>query len=359
MAILRIVIAFTLFTAMSSSDAALNYGLYKWGKDFKTLDETVFQINNMPAPGNQGRMGICFAVTAATLIDEANCRSNKTENCSAQPDDKRVSPLDLSRYSRDLPNSVDYTDRFNYEGVIEGGSPAMVLRNALGSGSMAKASCVPYEKIMLTEGKTVIESQQLSDAKIKDLKKVWETFNAAKTNDQESQHALAEKLVKDFQLTVSPQEAFDALSEKTLGGYLDRVLIPDACWDAKNQVGFKGRWKLEIFPELGHTTDYDALLQKIKSLITAGRPLAISFCAQDKLKAKSIKGCGDLSHSVVISGFKVVCNKDNVCHQMFKVLNSWGAQWQTENDDGWADAKMLLDRTFYGEQAITWLEEKT
>ena len=72
-------------------------------------------------------------------------------------------------------------------------------------------------------------------------------------------------------------------------------------------------------------------------------------------------------HSVVISGYKKVCTKDSkpVCKDVFKIHNSWGAEWQRMNNDGWVDADAFTQNTSkdnkgdkyrYPSASVIWLE---
>ena len=52
----------------------------------------------------------------------------------------------------------------------------------------------------------------------------------------------------------------------------------------------------------------------------------------------------NIGHSVVICGYKKVINiKTKEIIELFKIHNSWGEKWQKENNNGWCNAKNLLE----------------
>ncbi|VFS56335.1 Uncharacterised protein [Raoultella planticola] len=55
---------------------------------------------------------------------------------------------------------------------------------------------------------------------------------------------------------------------------------------------------------------------------------------------------------------KTLCDKKNQCLDVLKVINSWGDSWQKEVNDGWVQAKPLLDSTHYAEYMMGWLSDK-
>ncbi|MBD8081304.1 hypothetical protein [Chryseobacterium caseinilyticum] len=82
--------------------------------------------------------------------------------------------------------------------------------------------------------------------------------------------------------------------------------------------------------------------QVIKGL-KQGRPVLFPYlCISGNTGDKCNEG-----HSLVISGYKKVCesDKNTNCKDVFKLHNSWGAEWQKVNNDGWVDADALTKNT--------------
>jgi hypothetical protein len=183
---------------------------------------------------------------------------------------------------------------------------------------------------------------------------------------------------KDFEIKASSQEILAAFGQDSFAMFLDKMLIPEHCRE-KQLSSIKPGYKVATFPKEKlppGEESYNATLEQIKSVLgTQKVPIGLSFCAQaGKLTKKSMDDCrpkdekGTTSvaggtHSLVISGYRKVCKKgkpetsDN-CYDAVQVQNSWGIDWQQSNQDGWVDAKELLQRSFYEPAALTWLESK-
>ncbi len=366
---LPLLVATPLFWSL---DGFAGYGLNPFGAEFKPQASSVIAVTNMPRVRTQDTIGICYAFVASTLIDQANCVQKNVSDCSAVSDNDKVSPLDMSRYSQKLDDNADESDRFNYEGLSDGGSEVLALYNAaFRAQSIVRESCAPFDQVV---GR-LQDPHEAQQAELAMWKKFKDSYDAFKTKQKgcaqcalEFATATANDIKQNYNIKASNEEILKAFSEDTYGKFLDKLLVPDACWDFKNQTSLKGNWKLGLYPDAGKKSNYDSTIDKIKEVLGKKHPLSIGFCTQTPLKAKSMSDCGDQSkkgdmavgegHSVVIKGYRRVCNSANKCYDAVQVQNSWGQSWQDANDDGWVNAKDLLDRSFYEQQSISWLEEK-
>ncbi|MDG0817303.1 C1 family peptidase [Bdellovibrio svalbardensis] len=363
------VLSFSLLGSVTSFAA---YGLNPFGPEFKPQADTVIAVTNMPRVRSQDTFGICYAFVASTLIDEANCVQNKVSDCSSVSDNDKVSPLDMSRYSQKLSDGTDDTDRFNYEGLTEGGSESFALFNAaFRAQSITRESCAPFDQVV-GKVKDPAEAQQLEIAMWTKFKDSYDAYKKKKEGCAqcalEFATATANDIKQDYGLKASNQDILKAFSEDSYGKFLDKILIPDNCWDLKNQTTLKGAWTQNIYPEKGQKSNYASAISKIKEVLTQKRPLSLGFCTQTPLKAKTMADCGvksktgklekGESHAIVIKGYRRVCNSANKCYDALQIQNSWGESWQNSNDDGWVDAKELLDRSFYETQSMTWLTQQ-
>jgi len=115
-------------------------------------------------------------------------------------------------------------------------------------------------------------------------------------------------------------------------------------------------------------TNYEGLLNKIKSKLIQEFPVILSFCAREIYDAEEYKAdfyekkysyCSGEGHAVVVHGYKQICDSKNVCRDTLRIQNSWGQSWQDHNSNGWVDAQTLLDRTSYVRpQIAVWIEVK-
>ncbi|MBV2168032.1 MAG: hypothetical protein KUL82_04915 [Bdellovibrio sp.] len=353
-----------------SEGALAAYGMRTFSSEYKPVANSVVQVTNMPRVRSQDSFGICYAFAASVLYDEANCAAKNVADCSAVPDQEKVSPLDMARFSVKVDGGQDSTDRFNYEGLREGGVAALALYNSLEVQMNAKESCAPFDQVV-SKTKDPVEAQKIEMAMWKRFQDSYEAYKR-KTRDcvecgLEYARDKAQELKDNFKLKATNQEILQAFAQESYAKFLDKMLVPEECWDFKNSLSLKGSWRLGIYPENNEKTNYDKMLAKVKEVLSQKRPLAISFCTQEPLQAKNQKACAEAKdtvgnivgagHEVVIKGYRRVCNAKNKCYDALQVQNSWGESWQNANDDGWIDAKELLDRTFYEGQSLTWLQK--
>lgn len=344
-------------------------GLDVISKDFKPQENSVIQVSNMPRVRSQDSAGICYSFVAASLIDEANCSSQKINDCTAVSDEQKVSALDISRFSKVLDSESDTTDRFNYEGLgLEGGATVFTLENALQSGSIAKESCAPFDQLVsnMSDPAKAIEIEKATWKRFEDAYKTYQKKTKSCMDcGLEYATAVGAQIKEEFKLKATNTDILDAFAQDTYSKFLDKLLVPDKCWDLKNQTSLKGNWTHKAYPEPNVKSNYDEYIKKIKEVLTKKRPLGIGFCTQTPLTASSIASCGKMKngkvisgegHAVIIKGYRKVCNLKNECRESLQVQNSWGQSWQNSNDDGWVDAKELISRTFYGTYSMTWLE---
>lgn len=361
-------IALILLSTFVTSFAQGAMGLDPVPRDLLKNDGGVLAVTNMPKTRSQDSFGICYSFVAATMMDEANCVANKVVDCSSVKDDERFSALDIARYSSKVPEGVSDSDRESFVGLNEGGSASLAMHRALGEFSVTEA-CAPFNQVV-SKAKDPVEAQQLEISMWKAFKDVYNSYQK-KTKEcvscgLEYATAKTQELKDNFNLKASNQEILQAFSQHTYATFLDKLLVPEGCIISDNTITVEGKWNLQQFPTKAKA-DYQSSISKIKEVLTKKRPLAFSFCAQDKVTVKSLKACGEIKdksgnvsgagHGVVIKGYRKVCRSAGDCYEALQVQNSWGEGWQNANSDGWVDAKVLLDRSFYELGALTWLEQ--
>lgn len=339
-------------------------------RDLLKDNNGVLAVDNMPKTRSQDSFGICYSFVASTLLDEAYCVKNKIADCASAGDDKRFSALDVARYGSKLPEGMSDMDRESFVGINEGGSAALTIQRSLGKASI-KEECAPFNQIV-SKVNDPLQAQKLETSTWSAFKDSYDTY-IKKTKEcadcgLEYATAKSQELKDKFNLKASNQDILEAFSQETYATFLDRLLVPDKCLDVKNMLFLDGDWDLKQFPT-EKKANYDSTILKIKEVLSKKRPIAFSFCAQDKVTVKSLKACGEIKdkngntvgagHGVVIKGYRKVCRSAGDCYEALQVQNSWGEGWQNANSDGWVDAKVLLDRSFYELGALTWLEQET
>lgn len=357
--------------------ARADYGLrrhsdIKYDSGYSLRDDSVIKLTNMPKVRSQDTFGICYAFVASTLVDEANCVAHKKENCADVASDEKASPLDITRYSRAPDDSLDSSDRESFSGLHEGGSAAYTLQNIVKAKYIIQESCAPVDQIV-AKATTPQQAQELEIAMWKTLRDSYESYQK-KTKEcvdcgLEYATGKSNDIKENFNLKVSNQEILEAFSQESYAKFLDKLLIPESCRSIDNWTVLKGRWSMKAYPAKGEKADYSSMISRIREVLQQKRPVSLSFCAQEPLLVKSQKACGEskdpsgnvsgAGHAVVVKGYREICNSKNVCRHEVQVQNSWGEGWQKSNDDGWVDAKEILDRTFYEDYSLSWLQPRS
>jgi hypothetical protein len=128
----------------------------------------------------------------------------------------------------------------------------------------------------------------------------------------------------------------------------------------KAMVYLEANYEIGYFPkteEFGKSEDrqslYEQAMDKVKDLLSRQIPLSLDYCAEPT--GNSLENC-KMAHAVVVRGYKRICSEGSDCRDALQIQNSLGQKWQDDFDDGWVDAKTLLDKTFYDKASMSWLE---
>ncbi|MFM6928487.1 MAG: hypothetical protein ACKOX6_08475 [Bdellovibrio sp.] len=328
---------------------------------YSAQSSSAVEVKNMPPVMSQDTIGICYSTAASTLLTAENCRANKVKDCSQISDKEIFSPLDLAQFGQ----SEDKQPGTFPSEIREGGAISNVTqRVAIRAGSSASEECMSLDKVLADVGGAK-EASILQDKVWKSLKEKYTTFKkkcptctadsyASGGNDQAEELG---KFVKDLNLDVkkSNQDVLAAFAQDTYEHFLYKLLYPPECLRPSRWVFFsnKGKVGVEFYPNTGKG-NYDESIKNIKSVLSAGRPLALEGICCDKAPSEH---CAE-EHAVVVSGYRKVCNQKNECRDSLKVVNSWGQGWQNKNDGGWIDARAVLDSTFYKENTLSWFVDK-
>lgn len=325
----------------------------------------------MPPLINQGSAGICYAAVASVMLNQAKCTEEGITDCKRMPDSKRFSTLDLTRFNRDLrkehsdaklnPDEIDISDRFNYEGLSlnNGSAGALILYRALRANTSIKESCAPLSQT-LSKNNNIRIARQEEMAMWEEIKATYSSYLSKGPQKSEFAKSAADHLKERYNFVASTEDIYNGFAEGSYEKFIDRLLIPDNCWDFKNFVSLKGRWEVKIFPE-STTSNFPNTIKKIKSILLQQRPISVSYCLQPTQNHNNFKSCiskddSSNGHEAVIYGYRRSCKSKNNCVDELRIQNSWGDLWQKMHNDGWVDAKKLLDRTYYERQSLSWIE---
>lgn len=345
--------------AFADNDAWAVSNKYK-GKQYR---ESV--VSNIARARSQDSIGICYSVVASVLLDSEYCRVNNVSNCKELPLNKSVSSLGMSRYGNKKDADV-YIDERMKSMDLYGGSSYMAVNAAIRIGGAPSEECISLDKVLSkigSSGEMEVAQERIWD-KLKatyfDIKK---TQCAECTSDV---YSSANEINDDLNLKepVDQSKLLSSFSKDSLDSALNSLLYPKECSDKLVPVDKK--MKMVLFPDKasplnakGKIDGFNSYMAKIKSVVGGkpAHPMVVNFCGIDNPPAKP--GCANGGHSVVIAGFREYCSDTSTknCEYELKVVNSWGESWQQSKNDGWIDARSLLDRTYYDKNSMFWLED--
>jgi hypothetical protein len=333
-----------LLSSMASGDEPGFQNIFKPLPEasYITKPGSTLLVKNMPPVYSQGGLGICHGYSSAAVLQQYLCEQDNWD-CQHLPDKNTISPLGMSTFSRPSDVSKKVNDFERYEGIDarKGGSGAVDLINGGMVGMVYSNACYNFDKFMkVHSGDEALIFKQfghLEDSyKLahRDLKKACIDCLAAEIEDR-------------FNRKVTPENIKKALDKKTFEEFLYVIFF----WDCDQVVELVPRPDTTIFPE-SRRSDYDTVIAKIREVLSSGKPINLdSICfSGDPLNCTE-------GHSVVISGYRVMClASGGDCRDALQIHNSWGQEWQDAYEGGWVDAKTLLDTTGYQPGILSWLK---
>lgn len=305
---------------------------------YKQLNSSVY---NKVVPGKEidlGRyrtqdgIGICYNFTFIKRLENL-CKT--TDHCDLGNDE--INALHLYKITHDgIPlqeNSV-------------GGHTSMILDALKKEGTpytFYKESCAPFDQMIykrITQGNPNSGAYTYMENQEQGLIRLKEQFNAAK-NCADCIPEIAKGIKEDFKNIKGSLAQIELILENTKGVdfkiFSDVLFFQLQCRDPKNHIKiepFKSKYASTLkYPTI--QSKIDLTLELLNKNITP--ELAVCNSPKDSVGKRT---CGD--HAILINGHRKRCNSENICKLEFKVFNSWGKDWQDENNDGWVDAENLF-----------------
>lgn len=348
-----------LILNVASHAFANNLGFQAIPSDYrKSISEEAI-VTNMAPVRSQDSLGICYSFVAGTIIDTVRCKIKNTD-CSKLPPEQKASVLDIARFgitsNRDPLVSTGET-HFDFKGIYEGGHPALILNRLNRSKSYVSEKCAPFDQIV-NKSDSHLRNLEMLEAS---WRRLQSTFNGYKSKEKDCPSCAADfastaidEIRQDFELKSSNTQILKAFAEESYSKFLDKLLVPEECqtnW--RKMLRYPYSFDAEHFPKEDKKSYYEETMAKIKDVLKMDLPMGLSFCMDNG--ASSLSKCKN-GHGVVITGYRKFCKGPNSCREALKVQNSWGSQWQKDNDDGWVDAKVILDRSGYEKASLTWMQ---
>lgn len=346
---MKLVLVFlSLLLSVSSNAEVLRRFVTLKPSDFN-ISKEVTTIKNLPRQKSQDSLGICYAMSANVVLEHYLCEINKKDCGNLKPHEE-ISPLSTVLYTRtDRPGLYPgEVTSHNSLFLNEGGVGSIALNNMARLKVLYADSCFPFDQIVRRHGN---DEDSMNAA----LKKLEETYRKAKATEAS---ACIECLQKDFNnafgSNVSSELIKDALQARTFPAFLFNGTFNSQ--DCEQFVEFNERNKplVTTYPGFEKTATYPEKMTFIKDVLKSGRPLELGgICL-----LPAPKGAKYLceAHSVAITGYRKQCADTGECREVVRLQNSWGQEWQDKFQDGWVDAKTLLDNTDHHQ--LTYLRHK-
>lgn len=294
-------------------------------------------IANMPSYKTQDDIGDCKAFSLATVVQQYTCDKWKSDipDCKNPPADSAISYMGMMAYTNQIPGQENtlQPNQGNGRGMAE------IIDDLSKSGNrLILDSCKPFDTLVNNfslNGKNGLEKR---DKFFNYLKKMYDVRKSKTEADIADCPECIAEINKDSGLNVNLVNLKKALSKETYDKFLYSLFF-EGC----KMENFPSGFRAASFPlDSMNVTPSEVKAQIIKGLKQARPVLFPSLCvSQDKGdECKS-------GHSVVISGYKKVCQSGSVtnCKDVLKLHNSWGSEWQRMNNDGWVDADALVQNT--------------
>ncbi|TDV12873.1 hypothetical protein DET60_101507 [Raoultella planticola] len=375
------ILAFILLIPPEASAQYPSFAAFTPPSKEYVVQSDLIEVTNLPKVPAQGGRGICYAASAAVVLTAENCLKLH-EDCTRYTPDKIFSPYGLVK-------PFGEEDSRSHEPLAdEGGSAINALNyaayDAFGNPSLECSS----------KDKTMPDFATSDDGSIREYTMWNQVYNIYKnlTNTAQKTDFNCQACIEDFFNThqtefstlkkIFPNIKEQSVSflrlmrEPTYRDFVVKLTVPIKCHRVANKVWLENAGKVDVavYPPAGGDTttpgssgketgqnkkpghgNYKEAIAVIKTVLNSGRPLVLEgICLDKNTKGKKCL----VLHTVVISGSKTLCDKKNQCLDVLKVINSWGDSWQKEVNDGWVQAKPLLDSTHYAEYMMGWLSDK-
>lgn len=322
---------------------------------YKEVVGTKIEIPNMPAYETQDDLGECRAFSVRTIMQKYTCDKWKSDipDCANPPADLNISSFGMLIYTN-RSSEQEKTFQPLQEKIR---SMHSILMDISKNPSFILSSCKPFSNMVNNfslKGKQGLDNRDKFFDYLKQMYKDKKSLTEANVAD--CPECLRE-ITNNTGINKDLINLKKALSQDSYDKFL-YTLFFDGC----KLEGFADGFRPNSYPYDKTNASPVDIKNKIVEGLKKGKPVLFpSLCMV--VDANNV--CSE-GHSIVVSGFKKVCDDKNNCKDVFKVHNSWGASWQKTNNDGWVDADLLVGSTIRDPNqaassriisgAVTWLE---
>jgi len=318
------------------------------------------EVTRMSATKSQDGIGICYGFSSTALLENYRCRSL---NISCYDKNQQLSPLDVTSFLAE-----------NKRSLKESGVARHVLENIQKSDrKIVKESCLNYSSLLAksrdidpTDAIGLLTASQTQKEGWDILSSKWNQF---KNNQSDKNKKKKDNCVKCFAEDIKKnivglhssseqiEEAFK--TAQSLEEFLYKSIIPLECLNSENQLQLPN-FEVKRYPEVDKGYTAKDLAKKVETVLLNDIPVEISMCTVEiKHDEECPKGEG---HSIVLYGIRENCSyKTEKCKRYVRARNSYGWNWQKNNDNGWIELETLMKASHKFNHDvggnITWIQE--
>ena len=320
-----------------------------------TRPGTELLVSNLPPPRDQGELAFCYAAVPAVLLDRHRCRREQLD-CPALTPAEQVSMLDIAGQ-----NDADGPTLHEFGSIIRV-FRGLIQRAGNGRLYIPRESCMPYaalDRLDMPERPAHLHLR----AGWNSLRNLFDTNRLG--NDRRPLPRVREALAVRLELPAPPARQDAALRRVRSGALTEfdrfawEMLSNPACNHGPNRVGIPG-FRARAWPESDQAIDAAALQAKILGLLQRDLPVSLSYCARWEERDGDQQCWNRAGHASIVVGQREVCSRDTGdCQLLFKLLNSFGRDWNTRDLQVWVPAAALLDAALELKRTahlLVWLE---
>lgn len=302
--------------------------------DFPIISDLV-EVKNLPRVRSQGPFNICFGMSSNVVAQHYFCNQRKID-CQNLSPRQEISPLSTTAYAiSDSPeNTYPGIESFTNLDLRNGQSSATVLLNLSARFQFLADSCFPFDKVVQKYG---VDYNAFNET----LLKLENIYEGNKQLGIDACLECVQKQIEDsfgFELTAANVKL--ALKQDTFNHFLFFATIGNSRCNHFLSLSGDDLPYFQSYPIKGQVYTYEQKVETLKRIVKGGRPADLAGIC---LISEGGKCHG--AHSVAVTGYRKQCTPKGECREVLRIQNSWGEEWQKNFNDGWIDARTLLDNS--------------
>ncbi len=325
------------------------------GNPYYTRPGTEILVSNLPPPRDQGELAFCYAAVPAILLDRHRCQRSG-QDCTRLTTSDQVSMLDIaSENDGDGPTLHEF-------GSIVRVFRGLIQRAGNGTLQIARESCMPYsalDRLDMPDRPAHLHLRAGWNA----LRNLYNSNQLGK--DQRAVPAVREALASQLRLPAPPGQQLAALRSVRAS---QPITFEQFAWQLLSNPDCRGTadpitippFRARAWPTEEKKISSAMLQKKIRSLLERDLPVSLSYCARWEQSGGSQKCWNRAGHASIVVGQREVCHRGNGdCQMLYKLLNSFGSEWNASELLVWVPADALLAAALELQRVahlLVWLE---